>query len=378
MKHRRWLGIAAVALAGLFLAVTRVDVSGRWFGLFLLRGREARPLVLKDDLFLGDGSRLIAGVSFSRLRRLVVGEGAARSAAGRPHLELDWDEAQGSGLVRSHLEGGRELVTVFSRFTDDWGRNSRGLFVGGALPDVAEADDTRGVERRLNDSGMSVRDGGGWHHVWCNANEALLDEANGRMTTPGQWRYLGSRVLIRDAERVVLESSHEIPVTGGALRMDRFAYFRAGKPWVKLGVRILNAGEAPARFAWVYGDEPWVGDFGSAAGNVGWVKGMKVPIEADLDPASYRWAGIVDEKSDLANFVSWIGEALPDRVFFSNGPTTTIRGAPLSSNEVFVGLQWLGQRLAPGESRTYLLSLGLAEVPGPGAVPLLPEGAGPP
>ena len=266
----RRLGFAAAALglAALVAAATDVQISGNWQGVFLLRGAGERPLVLKDDLFLGDGSRLVLGASFSRIRRVV---GRDAPAPGRAWLELDWDDG-GSGLVRNHLADGTELVTLFSRYADDEGKTPRGLFVGGALPDVAAVQDQ-------DESGMAFRDARGWHHIWCNVNELLLDLDSQQPWPPGSWKYLGARVLIRDPERVVIESSHEVPVAGGSLRIDRFAYFRAGKPWFKLGVRVVNTGERPARYAYAYGDEPWVGHFGSAAGNVGWLRDAIVRVE---------------------------------------------------------------------------------------------------
>src|SRR5512139_440685 len=94
-------GVAAVALAGLFAAMTDVSIAGHWHGLFLLRGKGPATLELKDDLFLGDGSRLVAGVSFGRVQRLLSGQ--ASSTEGAPRLELEWDERQGNGLVRNRL-----------------------------------------------------------------------------------------------------------------------------------------------------------------------------------------------------------------------------------------------------------------------------------
>lgn len=365
------LGFAAAALgiAALVAATTDVQISGNWQGVFLLRGAEDRPLVLKDDLFLGDGSRLVMGASFSRIRRVV---GRDAPPPGRAWLELDWDDG-GSGLVRNHLADGTELVTLFSRYADDEGKTPRGLFVGGALPDVAAVQEQ-------DESGMAFHDARGWHHIWCNVNELLLDLDSQQPWPPGSWKYLGARVLIRDPERVVIESSHEVPVAGGSLRIDRFAYFRAGKPWFKLGLRVVNTGERPARYAYAYGDEPWVGHFGSAAGNVGWVRDAIVRVEGPIPVEANRWAGILDETSGLADFIAWVGDVLPDRVYFANQPGSKFKrlAQALDSNEVFIGVEWLAQELQPGEQRSYLLAIGLTRLDPALGVPVLPEGAGPP
>ncbi len=364
--------ISALAVAGLVAAITDVSILGHWHGLFLLRGKTLGKLELKDDLVLGDGSRLVGGVSFSRVRRLLSAGGDAKP--GEPWLELDWDTVEGSGIVRNHLADGTELVTLFARYEDSLGKIPHGLFVGGALPDIA-AD-----QALQNESGMAYRDARGWHHVWCNVNEAIWDPARNAVSYPSEWTFLGSRVLIRDRSRVVIESSHEARIGGIPLRIDRFAYFTEGKPWFKLGIRVVNAGEQPARYVYVYGDEPWVGTFGSADRNVGWTAAGLVKGEATLDTRAQRWAGIYDEKSGIADFVAWVGGDLPDVVFFANeaGSANIEPGRPLTSNEVFIGLEWHGAALQPGESRSLLLSLGLADVDRATGEPRLPGGAGPP
>ena len=351
-------GLAALAGAGLLLATTRIEIEGRWRGLFLLRAHDGRMLELQDDLYLGDGSRLVLGVSFSRLRRWL---GLAPTAApeGAAALELDWDERAGRGMVRNRLGDGRELVTLLGRFEDDVGGHPRGLFVGGAVPDVA------GDPAHQDQSGMALHAGGRWVHVWCNVNEALVDMDGPHQTIPpSAFRFLGSRVLVQDARRVVLESSHEISLRRGRLRMDRFAYFAAGEPFFKLGIRITALGPGPVTYAYLYGDEPWVGNFGDASGNLGWIEGTIVAIEGNVDPRESRWAGIVDLKSSYANYLEWQGDDLPDDVYFSNHigkHATAAAVVPLTSNEVFLGLQWVGRRLAPGDGRSMLLVIGLAD-----------------
>jgi hypothetical protein len=185
-------------------------------------------------------------------------------------------------------------------------------------------------------------------------------------------------VLVQDARRVVLESNHEVTLRQGRLRMDRFAYFAAGEPFFRLGIRVTALGPGPITYAYLYGDEPWVGTFGTASGNLGWTEGALVPVEAALDPRTTRWAGIVDLKSGYANYLEWLGDDLPDDLYFANHPGKPAPGAArvaLSSNEVFIGLQWVGRRLAPGEGRSMQLVVGLAaQVPGTGE-PTRPAGA---
>jgi hypothetical protein len=351
-------GLAALAAAGLLLATTRVEIEGRWRGLFLLRARDGRMLELKDDLYLGDGSRLLVGTSFSMLRRW-LGAGAPPPAPGEAALELDWDERAGRGQVRNRFADGRELVTLLGRYEDGDGGHPRGLFVGGALPDVS------GDLVNQDQSGMALHEPKGWFHIWCSVNEALvdMDGPTQAIIYPGSFRYLGSRVLVQDARRVVLESNHEIALRRGRLRMDRFAYFTAGEPFFKLGIRLTALGPEPVTYSYLYGDEPWVGHFGTAVGNYGWVEGEVIPHEGKVDQVRHRWGGIVDLKSDHAAYIEWLGDDLPDDVYFSNNPgffSDAAKKVPLASNEIFVGLQWVGRRLRPGEGRTIRLAIGLA------------------
>jgi len=225
---------------------------------------------------------------------------------------------------------------------------------------------------------MAYRSARGWNHVWCNVNEALVDERTRRSVWPSTWRFLGSRVLVRDRVRVVLESNHEVDVSGGRLRMDRYATFAAGETFFQLAVVVTALGPGQVDYAWLYGDEPWVGYFGSAERNVGWVEEGMLQWEGSIDPLSHRWAGILDLKTGLANYLEWQGDEPPEDFFFSNGPgrhADSAQRVPLSSNEVFIGLQWRHQRLGVGASRSYRLAIGLAEIDPERGIPRRPAGA---
>ena len=341
---------APLALAVAFLATTRVQISGSFYGLYLLKRASGRPFEIKDDLKLGDGPRVLAGVSFTWLHERL-------HAANRlPRLDLDWDAGQGSGIVKSFLADGREVRTFFGRYLDDEKRTPRGLFVGGALPEVAAAN-------AQNQSGVALHDARGWHHIWCSVNEGLLDAATNRISFPGAWTFLGSRVLIDTPDRVVIESEHEIVLADGSLRVERFAAFRSGRTFFRLGINLINLGDEPVKISYAYGDEPWVGEFGSADGNVGWVERGLVPFVSGIDPRIERYAGILDQKSGLADFIGWQGASPPDIVYFGNHSGTPLPaevGAPLTSNEVFIGLEWRDRTIEPGDTLTLRLSIGLA------------------
>jgi hypothetical protein len=350
----RWLSVGALAALASALALTRVQVSGAWYGLYLLHGTGAAPLELTDDLLLGEGNRVIAGVSFSRVRE--VAQSGDRLSGGEAWLESEWDAALGRGIVRNHFPDGTELVTLLSRYHNggDDGEDRHGAFLGGSIPDVA-------LDVSLqNQSGMAYRDAQGrWFHIWCNANEAIWDVADGKEIDTWAYRYVGSHVVVRDAHRMVIESEHEILVSGVPLRMTRVAQFTAGAPYVLLGVTLENVGTSPARFMFLYGDEPWVGDFGVAYGNLGWTSDGIFADEALLEHVQHRWAGIVDTKSGKANFLAWPGNELPTKVYVSNELGKLVPGVPLASGEIFIGTEWHWE-LAPGESRHLLLAVGMA------------------
>lgn len=366
-RSARWrpAGFALLGIVAALLASIDTTISGNFYGLYLLAKPNGRPLELKDDLKLGDGPRLLAEMSFAPVRDLLVVPDSRD-----PHLDLDWDAKEGGGIVTNLLPDGRLVQTNFGRYVEDDGRHPHGLFVGGALPEVAAVP-------QQNESGMALRDRRGWRHIWCNVNEVLKDGATGRLIFPSDWSFVGSEVLVDAPDRVVIESEHEVALRDGRLRMERFAYFKAGWPFFRLGINYINLGDAPLTISYGYGDEPWVGEFGSAAGNLGWTAEGTVPLVASVDPRSHAYAGILDTKSGDANFADWSGGATPDFVYFGNHagtPRPEEMGAPLASNEVFVGMEWRRRTIDPGETLGIKLTLGVAETR-PGGRPTPPREA---
>jgi hypothetical protein len=365
-KSRRKLIAAVVAVAALAVsfATVKVTFSGHFYGLYLLTTPSGRPLEIKDDLRLGDGPRLVWGTSFGWIRELV-----SRGGGALPRLELDWDEHQGGGTVTNFLADGSVLQTVFGRYVDSEGATPHGLFVGGAIADVAATPSQ-------NQSGMALRDARGWHHIWCNVNEAFAVSGRAELVTPGEWVFAGSRILVEAPDRVVLTSEHTLTVGAARLRMERYAYFKAGKPWFRLGVNLMNVGDEPVSISYAYGDEPWVGEFGSAEGNYGWTADGIATTVTLFDPRTMQYGGIIDAKTGLADFISW-SLSPPDIAFFSNHPGTPMPreiGQPLESNEIFIGLEWRDRLIEEGEVFSARLTIGLAGR-GPNGHPTYPAGA---
>lgn len=366
--------VIVVGVLSFMASQTRFIFKGHYQGIFLLHGRNGHRWELKDDLLLGDGGRLICSIPFEPMLRLF--QGGRTVKPGEAYLEFEWDENDGSGWVRNVLQDGKELRFFFSRYIDDRNLNVKGLFLGGGLADAVEGESAEDASR-MNDSGMAYYDGERWRHIWCTANEILAPaDFPARISSPSSWRFLGAKVLHRSSDRVVLSSSNEAVVDGVPLRVDRFAYFAAGQPYFKLGIRLTNVGARPVRFYYSYGDEPWVGDYGSALGNLGWVKQRLLHYETVIDARRHRYAGLVDEDSGTANFIEWIGPNTPDIVCVSNriGRCAPEENqVPLTSNEIFIGLQWGPHLLLPGQSERIFLAIGMASQNPLTGVPLKPE-----
>jgi len=384
LTRRRWrlyTAVAAITLCLLFVFVTRFNFKGHYEGLFLLKGREGRLLELKDDLFLGDGSRLITGVDFEGIRSWLIRLGRPAHKSGDAYIEYEWYD-DGDGLVQSYFPDGTRMMTCMGRFLDEDGGDVKGLFLGGGIPEDVSVDD----KLKLSETGMAYFDGKQWRHIWCSSNEGLASATTYSHTPPSSWEFLGSRVLNQSDKALAIQSSHKAVVDGVPLRVDRFAYFRAGRTFLVLSIRVTNTGKAPVSFYYVYGDEPWLGEYGTSKGNVGWVKDRLVKTVQWVDSAKFDHAGFFDYGNDLAgeghdytycaDFIQWLGDTKP-AVYFSNGPSEYPnpgnKGEPLKSDTRFIGLQWGPDHLAPGKSVTYSLAVGMAMLDPKNGMPVKPE-----
>ena len=381
LKRRGVLWGAGVLM--LFIAIAainvRVDYNGHREGVYLLKGLTTR-YELTDDVMLGEETRIIAGMSWDVIYgRLGV---RAAQAHGEPHLEYEWFASDGSGFVRNILPDGRQLLTCLSRFRDVDGSVFKGVFVGGGLPYHEHGD--KAVT--LNDTGMAYYDGKEWHHIWCNVNESIAIGAQPtEVVSPSLWEFLGSRVVEANEQRVILASSHRVVKNGVNLRIDRYAVFQAGESFFILVNKVQNAGGTPGNYYYTYGDEPWVGEYGTSTGNVGWVEDRLFPYEGEVPVGKYTYAGMFDcgnraanepaGFTGLANFIEWLGIP-PNLVYFSNkigafAPESA--KVPLASpdNRV-IFLQWGPRLLQPGQTDLYILAIGMAGSDGRTGYPVKP------
>jgi hypothetical protein len=383
-RHRKKLLclIFTGGLVALMLATVKLNLTHNYEGIFLLKGEDGAIFEVKDDLYLGEGHRYIAGVDLEGIKEFFnrILEAHATTIT-KPSLYYEWNANKGGGFIRNYLPGGKQLLTSFSRFIDDGGKETSGLFVGGGLPANVLEDNIV----KMNETGMAYYDGSRWFHIWCNVNEVI---SNSHLETvfPSAWKFLGSRVLHHNIEDLVLESNHEVVIDGVPLRMIRTAYFRAGESYFFLSFRISNVGNRPTTYYYLYGDEPWLGNYGTSGGNVGWAADGIYQYTGRLNTKKLHYAGLFDFGNDAigeghdftrtANFIAWFGDVEP-AVFFSNGPYDfpQINGkkVPLYSNTRFMGIQWGPLTLQPGQSEEYTLAIGMAEHDPKTGLPVMPK-----
>lgn len=373
------LAALSVALFAFLFQNVRYSIKGHFEGLYLLHDREAGKYELADHLFVGEGKSLIYGKNFTLLQQSFLGKYLPSHNEDRPHLHSDWNPHDGSGVVSQHFPNGTQLVTYFGRYLDGY-EEVHGLFVGGGMPEVVEAD----TNYNMNKSGMTFGDGRRWYHIWCSVNEGIGSVGSKMIMTPSTWKFLGSRVENRSDSNVVITSNHQVELNGVPVRVDRRASFSAGDPYFTLQIGITNQGTVPVTYEYNYGDEPWVGYYGTSLGDVGWVKDRLLYYEEMIDSSTYRYAGIVDSGNrvigeqpiytNLANFIEWFGPERP-LVYIANSQGHLPQAGkeiPLESNERFIGLVWQ-RTLLPGERAQIQLAIGMATFDPRRGVPVKPQ-----
>jgi hypothetical protein len=371
-KHIARVVLVSMFILLLFFAITmRFHVNGDLEGIYVLRSDTAPLYDIQDDLFFGEKDRLLFKLEFEPLYDFF--SSIKYRGVADPHLHYEWNNRNGNGFVITHFPNGRRLLTCFGRFLDDNKRIPEGLFVGGGLPYARNEEG----EVTMNETGMAFYTGTEWHHLWCNVNEGIVSRSL-HVSYPSEWKFLGSRVLEASTQKVVIKSSHEVNMDGVPLRIDRYAFFKAEDTFFVLAIVIRNNTMFKAQYLYVYGDEPWVGDYGSSLGNVGWVQDRVYYYEGLVDPEKYAFAGLWDignpkvpyeremgaEFTGMANFIEWLGDNKPDLVYFGNSANDIVeesKKVPLSSEASrVIFLRWGPKTIKPNEEQVILLGIGMA------------------
>ncbi|GAM10571.1 hypothetical protein OR1_02860 [Geobacter sp. OR-1] len=377
------VSIILFLFVGIFVLTIRFDIEGDFEGIYLLQGANGKLLEIKDDVLLGEYDRVIVKKDLPWLHSLFDNEPAHNR--NEPHIKLSWNRNAGHGFIYNRSPDGTRFVICLSRFQDSEGKAPRGIFIGGGLPYSRYEESTV----QLNETGVAFYNGARWFHIWCNANEAIAGGSSPeKMVFPSSWEFLGSKIHYDTSKKVMLQSSHRVLLDGVPFQIDRFLIYRAGDQYFVLANRFKNLSEKPAAYFFVYGDEPWVGDYGSSGGNVGWVQDRQYYYEALIDPYKYSFAGMFDrgnpivlgEKgpySGMANFIEWVGDIKPDLVYFSNKEgkvNDESARVPLSSRDNRVMfLQWGPRLLAPQQTETNVMAIGMASKGATGAQPVKPD-----
>jgi len=371
-KRRSFAALLALVLSLVFFcATTRFDFDGPLEGIYLLKGEKGHFFELKYDILLGEYQRLIGKVEFEALYARWRSEKDVDK--GKPYLKYQWHEKAGRGYFITFFPNGSKFLACFGRFVDDGNKPVKGLFVGGGLP----YSHYENAELKMNETGVAFYNGKEWHHLWCTANEAIFPASDPRIQIPpSSWEFLGSKVIFASQYQLIIKSSHLVRLDAIPVRVDRYIIYHAGDRFFTLVNRLTNVGNTLVSYCYAYGDEPWVGDFGTAVGNVGWTRDLLYYYESHIDLTKYSYAGMYDfgnpvirenpgSFTGLANFIEWQGDVLPNLAYFSNRiGVDPSDGAliPLSdkSNRVLM-LQWASRKLLPGQAEKMVLAIGMAD-----------------
>lgn len=378
------LCIIAIVLVTLFNRYVNIHLGGHFEGFYLLKLKDGDigKYELSDHLFVGREKEIIYTLDFSNKYFSIVSKILPKHNEHYNHLHCDWNPRDGNGMISSYFSDGTALVTYLGRYLDD-DKEVHGLFVGGGQPETVESN----VNYNMNNSGMTYFDGKRWYHIWCSVNEGIGSAISGKSLTPAQWEFIGSGVESRSKDGVVISSSHKSVIDGVPVRIDRKMHFTAGQTYFNLEIKLTNIGTTPIVYSYLYGDEPWVGYYGTSLGDVGWVKDRIVSYEEMIDTTKYSFIGMADignrvigEKpvyTNLANFLEWSGPERPLYAYFTNDQNhmpETGKKVPLESNVRFLGFIWQ-RRLAPSETSAIRLSVGMAQFNPKTGIPEKPQTA---
>jgi hypothetical protein len=301
---------------------------------------------------------------------------------GHPRFGLEWSPDTGRGSVTETLANGDTLSTCFHCSYPGY---TGGLVIG-----------------NYGASGMAFRPrepirGYSEINVFCAQDESIWDLDEEAEYTYG-WsenfgdgpdgkplKYVGGSILEHDDQHVLLSSENE----GGCYHVSKIATTRAGWRYWMIATRIRNRCDHAVRFHFHSGDDPWLGRYASSDGDVGWTPAELVRREKAFMAGQFVAGGLYDLGnaelgqtdsgfSNQANFFALDPSLpLPDFTAFANRFAHEARDVhpdkPLDNKTMTaLNLGWRDRGLAPGESFTTAMALGLATTGAPGTIPSLP------
>ncbi len=324
--------------------------------------KDSSGLRLTNDISFYEIDSLVFKIDLTKIFNRIFETSAM--ATDTPLLDISFNASTGRGVIKEFRPNGSMIEIALSRF-DDRDIKPRGLIIGGDFP-----PGDSGLKREA--SGIAFNDGKRWYHLWCNANEGIaLTGGNVYETT--KWEYLGGKIIKRTFREFIAESLHRADLDGNGVLIKRRLEVIAGRNYIDLIIDIKNLSERVLMIDYAYGDEPWIGDYGTSYGDVGWYPGGLIMNETYIDPLKYNLAGFWDAGNTLAgeagdftgfaNYVQWLGKP-PTMVYFSNDFYSVNSGKPLSSPENrLINIVWKGMVLAPDEVERLYLRIGFSTEP---------------
>jgi len=368
--------ITLITVIGFLLVGSLIVVSKVTFhfkttaeGFFILQGEDGNWYELTDDLVPEDANRLIWAMPLYPFRSKIFSTKCDNSSDSC--VELRWNKRRGDGFIRNTWPDGTKLIINLSRFRDSQGKYVEGIFIGGGLP----PSDPDYQQLNKEATGMAFFNGRRWFHVWCNANEGVMSlQPYFIPVYPTDWTFKGSWVRENDGKNITIESHHELAINGQPMDVTRHIFYTSGNTYVILATTITSRGNNPVTFQYYYGDEPWIGNFGSSAGDVGWMGQELIKSEREIDTRQNTYFGMFDYGNDLAgemhnftgiaNFIEWPRDNGPESAYISNfggGLSEEGKSLPLNHpNNRFIGLKYGPQVLKPGETFSFTIAVGMA------------------
>jgi hypothetical protein len=371
LKHFLFIAVAVTSVC-IALLTTKIEFNFNPAveGFFILEGEKGHWLELTDDLVPEDARRLIWAMPQHPFSNTV--ESTKCENLSKPCIDFKWDKKNGRGFIKNTWPDGSKLVINLSRFKDSNGKYPSGIFIGGGLP----PSDPDYLFMNNEATGMTYFNGQRWYHVWCNTNEGMVSPSAPFLPSyPSDWVFKGSWVRENNGRDLTLESRHSLKLNGVPLDANRMLFYTAGNSYVILATEFTNRGTVPLSFQYLYGDEPWVGDFGSSAGDVGWMEQELILTEQSIDTKKHTYLGMFDYGNELAgenhrftgiaNFIEWEKSERPNEAYISNfsgGIINPDKVVPLVSlTNRFIGMQWGPRTLKPGESFSFTIAVGMAD-----------------
>jgi hypothetical protein len=379
--------ISSIAIATLLLTVicmiriTFIDRLGNE-GLFFLKGENGSWLSITDDLYPFESYRLLWSIRYPSLKHAKHSAGAC-AADDKPCFYYEWNEKAGRGFIKNSYPNGEKFIINLGRFVSSNGRQVSGLFVGGGLP-VTDPDYKEGNNNEL---GMNYYDGSRFFHIWCNVNEGIQD-ASGNSQIPSTWEFVGSKVLEASERDLTILSKHRIMVNNVPVEVERTMFYEVGKKYITFNTTIKNPTTAPTTLSYIYGDEPWLGNYYTfSKGNIGWDQAGLLQTETLVDAKKTSYIGLFDYGNPLigeshnftnkANFIEWDPLMPPDVAYVANQfgkVAPPEKKVPLSSyNNRVVSLQWGPYILDPKSSLSFTIKVGMADNDPKTGMPVKPD-----